>query len=78
MKTSSFLSRNANDSACSSWPVSVPMHTSLSRTLRSKGTFLNLPSYSMVFLYYAGAYALRGHADCSCCYDSSHKKCTFL
>jgi hypothetical protein len=59
-KTSLFLSRNANSSACSSGPVLVLMHIALSGTLESKGTFLNSPSASMAFLYYARASALRG------------------
>jgi hypothetical protein len=62
-KMSLFLSRNANSSACSSGPVSVPRHTTLSGTLGSKGIFLNSTSASMAFLYFAGASALMGHAD---------------
>jgi hypothetical protein len=59
-----FLSRNACSSACSSGLVSVPRQMALSGTLESKGTFMNSPSASMDFLYFAGASALRGHADC--------------
>jgi hypothetical protein len=36
------------------------MHIALSGTLGSKGTFLNPPSASMAFLYYAGGSALGG------------------
>jgi hypothetical protein len=54
------------------------MHTALSETLGSKGTFLNSPSASMAFLYSAEASALRGHTDYWCCSDSSCIKCTFL
>jgi hypothetical protein len=64
VKTSLFLSRNANNSACSSGSVSVLRQTTLSGTLGYKGTFLKLPSASMTFLYSAEAYALRGHDDC--------------
>jgi hypothetical protein len=59
VKTSLFLSRKASSSACSYWPASTPMHTSLSGTLGSKLTFLSLPLASMSFLYSTGASALR-------------------
>jgi hypothetical protein len=64
VKTTLFLSRKANNSACPSWLVSVPMHTALSETLGSKGIFLNLPSASMTFLYFVKAFTLSGHVDC--------------
>jgi hypothetical protein len=64
VKTSLFLSRNANCSACSSWPVSVPMHITLYGILGSEGIFLNSPLASMAFLYFTGASILRGHSDC--------------
>jgi hypothetical protein len=78
VKTSLFLSRNANNTACSSWLVSVLMHTALSGTHGSKGTFLILPSALMASLYSPRASALWGRLDCWCFSSSSHKKCTFL
>jgi hypothetical protein len=73
-----FLSRKASNIACSSLPVSIPMHIALSGTLESKGTFLNTPLASMAFLYSTEASALKGHAESLCCSDSSHRKCMFL
>jgi hypothetical protein len=73
-----FLSRNTNNSACSSW-LSPCRCTQLYRgLLGSKGTFLNSSSTSMAFLYSVGASALLGHADSWWCSDSSHRKCTIL
>jgi hypothetical protein len=59
-----FLFRKANNYVCSSWLVSILMHTVLSGTTGSKGTFLNSLSASMAFLYSAKAFVLRGHTDC--------------
>jgi hypothetical protein len=59
-----FLSRNANNSTCSSGLVSVSRQIALSWTLGSKGTFLKSASASMAFLYSVEASALRGHASC--------------
>jgi hypothetical protein len=69
--TSLFLSRKLSSFVSSSWLASAPMHTILSRTLRSNDTFLNSPLASMMFLY-----STRGPTPCwpNC----SHKKCTFL
>jgi hypothetical protein len=47
--TSLFLSRKLGSFACSSWLATAPMHTVLSETLGPSGTFLNLPSASMIF-----------------------------
>jgi hypothetical protein len=47
------------------------MHTVLSGTLGSNGTFLNSPSSPMMFLYSIGCPAL-------CWSNCSRKKCTFL
>jgi hypothetical protein len=44
-----FLSRKLSSFICSSWLASAPMHTILSGTLGSNGTFLDSPSTSMIF-----------------------------
>jgi hypothetical protein len=49
--TSLFLSRKLRISAYSWWLASVPMHTVLSGTLGSSGTFWNSPLASMTFLH---------------------------
>jgi hypothetical protein len=69
--TSLFLSRKLNSFGYSSWLASAPMHTVLSGTLGSNGTFLNTPSASMMFLYSTGG-------SSPCWSDCSHKKCIFL
>jgi hypothetical protein len=78
MKTSLFLLRKDSSSACSYWLTSAPMHTILSETLGSSGTFLKSPSTSMAFLHFARASTLWGLMKVLCCSDSSHKKFTFL
>jgi hypothetical protein len=66
-----FLSRKLRIFACSWWLASVPMHTVLSGTIGSSGTFWNSPSASMTFLHSAGGWV-------SYCSDCSRRKFTFL
>jgi hypothetical protein len=54
------------------------MHTVLSATLGSNGTFLNLPSTSMAFLHSVGASALCWPVMVLYHSSSSRRKCTFL
>jgi hypothetical protein len=63
-KTSLFLSRKANNSACSSASLLVPRQMALLGTRGYRGTFLKSPSTSMTLLNSTGASALRGRADC--------------
>jgi hypothetical protein len=69
--TSLFLSRKPGISACSCLLALVPMHTVLSGTLGSSGTFSNSPLASMAFLYYVGG-SVSYYCDCS------RRKCRFL
>jgi hypothetical protein len=71
VNTSLFLSRKLRISACSCLLGSVLMHTILSRTLGSSGTFWNLPPGSMAFLH-----SDRGWV--SYCSDCSHRMFTFF
>jgi hypothetical protein len=66
-----FLSRKLRISTCSCLLALVPMHTILSGTLGSSGTFWNSPLASMAFLHSGGGWV-------SYCSDCSHRKCTFL
>jgi hypothetical protein len=54
-----FSSRKLSSFVCSSWLASAPMHTVLSRTVGSRGTFLNSPLAYTMFLYY-----VRGSTPC--------------
>jgi hypothetical protein len=66
-----FLLRKPSSFAYSSWLASAPMHTVLSETLGSNGTFLNSPSTSLIFLCSARGSTL-------CWSGCSHRKYTFL
>jgi hypothetical protein len=63
-KTSLFLSRKANNYACSSSLISVPRQTAMSGTLGSMTTFLKSPSALMAFLNSARASVLMEHVGC--------------
>jgi hypothetical protein len=56
--TSLFLSRNPSSFVYSSWFLSAPMHTVLSKTLGLNSTFLNSPLTYIIFLYSIRGYAL--------------------
>jgi hypothetical protein len=68
--TSLFLSKKLRISSCSCWLASMLMHTVLSRTLGSSGTFWNSASASMTFLHSTGGWV-------SYCSGFSRRKCTF-